>query len=409
MKRVFSIIIFFSCISFGVNAQSGRVEDILLALEMENVVAVQKEDTIIAAFETSVYRGSYEPISRVINRLVDERRVYTLQLVILDNALPQLCITLPAELIHNYQDGEYGLNEVYRRMEMTTATQNVMKELKGVKREQSSFGKLDLVVYPGVSLVNNVTHKLYRAAFELQPALEMQLWKGASVRLQVYFPIVNNEDGKWDCIRPGYLTLRQAFHLSNHWKGYLTGGNFSNDRMGVAAGIEYFSSDGRWTVEGEGGLTGASNLYGKDWGLSKWKKINAKLSVGYFIPKLNTQLKVDGGRYLYGDYGISGTISRYFGEYIVGVYAMYTDGAKNGGFHFSIPLPGKKRSRHAVRVMLPEYFAFQYDMNSGNEYASRSLGQSYHTEPTSAKNTNFWQPDYIRYYLIRTNKNMKID
>ena len=47
---------------------------------------------------------------------------------------------------------------------------------------------------------------------------------------------------------------------------------------------------------------------------------------------------------------------------------MYTDGETNAGFHFSIPLPGNKRSRHAVRVMLPDYFAFQYDMRSGNEF-----------------------------------------
>ena len=67
-------------------------------------------------------------------------------------------------------------------------------------------------------------YKLYKAAFELQPAVEMQLWKGASLGLQVCLPVINNEPGKWDCIRPGYLTLRQEFRLDNHWKGYLTGG-----------------------------------------------------------------------------------------------------------------------------------------------------------------------------------------
>ena len=48
-----------------------------------------------------------------------------------------------------------------------------------------------LVLYPGVMLVNNVTYKLYKAALDLQPALEMQLWKGASLRMQVSLPIVN--------------------------------------------------------------------------------------------------------------------------------------------------------------------------------------------------------------------------
>ena len=92
-------------------------------------------------------------------------------------------------------------------------------------------------------------------------------------------------------------------------------------------------------------------------------------------------------------------------EYAERFHGMYTDGAKNAGFNFSIPLPGKKRKRHALRIMLPEYFAFQYDMRSGNEYAHRSLGERYNTEPRSVEYSRFWQPDHIRYYLIRTSEN----
>lgn len=409
MKRVFSILYIICCCTLeSADAQSAGISEVLKELQMENISVVQKQDTITAAFETSVYRGSYNGIGIAIRRLITLPEVTTLQLVILDNALPQLCITLPAKLIEDYQSGKCDLDGVYRNMQMTTSTKTAMEALKGTKRESTTFGKVDVVLYPGVMLVNNVTYKLYKAAFELQPAVEMQLWKGASLRLQVCLPIANNEPGKWDCIRPGYLTLRQEFRLDNHWKGYLTGGNFSDDRQGLAAGIGYFSSDGRWTVEGEGGITGSSHLYGKDWGMSKWKRVNGQLSVGYFIPQVNTQLKVSGGRFIYGDYGVCGTLSRYFGEYIVGLYGMYTDGETNAGFHFSIPLPGKKRSRHAVRVMLPDYFAFQYDMRSGNEFARRALGVSYRTEPKSAENSRFWQPDYIRYYLIRTNEKTKL-
>ena len=106
---------------------------------------------------------------------------------------------------------------------MTTSTGTAVRQLKGVKRKESSFGKVDFVIYPNVMLVNNVTYKLYKAALELQPALEMQLWKGASLRMQVSLPIVSNEDGKWNCVRLGYMTFHQDFRLANHWKGYLTG------------------------------------------------------------------------------------------------------------------------------------------------------------------------------------------
>ena len=82
-------------------------------------------------------------------------------------------------------------------MGMTTSTETAVRQLKGVKRKESSFGKVDFVIYPNVMLVNNVTYKLYKAALELQ----MQLWKGASLRMQVSLPIVSNEDGKWNCVR----------------------------------------------------------------------------------------------------------------------------------------------------------------------------------------------------------------
>lgn len=409
MKRIVSIILVILCWTSLLHAQSLRVAEILRSLSMENISVTEKQDTITAAFETSAYRGGYNGIGVAIRHLLAMSDLPTLQLVLLEGALPQLCITLPANLIHNYQSGKCTLEDVYRLMSITTSTRSAMRHLKDAKREQSSFGKIDLVLYPGVMLVNNVTYKLYKAALDLQPALEMQLWKGASLRMQVSLPIVNNEEGKWDCVRLGFMTLRQDFRLLNHWKGFVTGGSFSNDRQGLAAGIGYFSANGRWTIEGEGGITGSSHFYGSDWSMSKWKRLNGRFGVGYYVPEVNTQVKIDGGRFLYGDYGVRGSLSRYFGECIVGIYGMYTDGTKNAGFYFSIPLPGKKRKRHAVRVMLPEYFSFQYDMRSGNEYTNRSLGESYNTEPKSAEISRFRQPDYIRYFLIRTSDKRKIE
>ena len=76
----------------------------------------------------------------------------------------------PCRLIQKCQSGECTLDEVYRKMGMTTSTETAVRQLKGVKRKESSFGKVDFVIYPNVMLVNNVTYKLYKAALELQPA-----------------------------------------------------------------------------------------------------------------------------------------------------------------------------------------------------------------------------------------------
>ena len=107
-----------------------------------------------------------------------------------------------------------------------------------------------------------------------------------------------------ELVRLGFMALRQDFRLTNHWKGYLTGGSFSNDRQGLAAGIGYFSANGRWTVEGGGGITGSAHFYGSEWKMSKWKRVNGQISVGYYIPEVNTLVKVEGDRFIYGDYGV---------------------------------------------------------------------------------------------------------
>lgn len=108
------------------------------------------------------------------------------------------------------------------------------------------------------------------------------------------------------------------------------------------------------------------------------------------------------GRYIYGDYGVRGDCTRHFGEYAIGLYALCTDGEINGGFHFAIPLPGKKWSRKGFfRVKPADYFAWAYGMVADGEYIEKQLGKSYSTRPNENRSSNFYQPDYIRYFLIK--------
>lgn len=101
MKRIVSVTAVFLCGISLLQAQPVRVSETLKELDMENISVVEKRDTITAAFETSAYRGIYNGIGIAIRHLVIIPEIPTLQLLILDNALPQLCITIPAELIQN--------------------------------------------------------------------------------------------------------------------------------------------------------------------------------------------------------------------------------------------------------------------------------------------------------------------
>ena len=64
--------------------------------------------------------------------------------------------------------------------------------------------------------------------------------------------------------------------------------------------------------------------------------------------------------------GCGWTASAIFGRTTAGLYAMYTGGEANGGFHFAVPLPQWGKSRK-VRVRLPEYYQMEYSGQSGLE------------------------------------------
>ena len=89
MKRIVSATAVFLCGISLLQAQPVRVSETLKELDMENISVVEKRDTITAAFETSAYRGIYNGIGIAIRHLVAIPEIPTLQLLILDNALPQ--------------------------------------------------------------------------------------------------------------------------------------------------------------------------------------------------------------------------------------------------------------------------------------------------------------------------------
>lgn len=141
---------------------------------------------------------------------------------------------------------------------------------------------------------------------------------------------------------------------------------------------------------------------GEGWYVSTTPRVNAFLKASVYEPHTNLQFDLQGGRYIYGDYGVRGDCTRHFGEYAIGLYALYTGGEINGGFHFAIPLPGKRWKRnHAFRIKPADYFAWTYSMVSHGKYINDQMGKSYNIRPDENRSSNFYQPDYIRHFLIK--------
>lgn len=205
-----------------------------------------------------------------------------------------------------------------------------------------SAWKVDLVIYPDLFLENNTFDELYTYAINLNPAVEMALWKGGKMTAQVILPVATNLSGEMKRIRPGIIALSQDVRFRHNIFGKMTVGNFTNNRYGAQLEIKYRTNNGRWELGGTAGSTGFSAITREDgWYIGRKQRINASLNASYYEPRLNLQFDLKAGRYIYGDYGVRGDCTRHFGEYAIGLYALCTDGEINGGFHFAIPLPGK--------------------------------------------------------------------
>ena len=306
-----------------------------------------------------------------------------------------------------YKKGDIGLAQVYQRMRISVDTDNAMKVLeKSEKPENTSTWKVDVVIYPDLFLENNTFDELYTYAINLNPAVEMALWKGAKATAQVILPIATNLTGEMKRVRPGIITISQDVRLKHNLFGRLTVGNFTDNRIGAQMAIKYRTDNGRAEVGAQMGVTGFSAVSADEgWYIGTKMRVNASVTASYYEPHTNLQFDLSANRYVFGDYGIRGDCTRHFGEYAIGLFGIYTSGEINGGFHFAIPLPGKKWNRKGFfRVKPADYFAWTYSMVAHGKYIDEQMGKSYYTRPDENRSGGFYQPDYIRYFLIKEAK-----
>lgn len=382
---------------------AGSYTSLLRQMGMENIREAADPEGVYLCWEDPVYRGPVRGLAEILRTLaVQEDLVQDTHLVILENGLPQILVKVLAADWADYREERISWADFVNRLLLTYETDDVMRRFSGTKTEHRSAGRVDFVVYPQLQLRNSWLDKIYGASVNIAPAVEMQLWKGASFTGQVIFPIWNNMVGEMDYIRAGILTLRQEIRLPKRWMASLTVGNFTQQRIGADLQFTWRTANDRWLLGARGGLTGASVVQEGRWQVSRWERLSGAVWGRYFEPHYQLELELTAERYIYGDYGARFDCVRHFGETTVGLFAMVSGGEANGGFSFSVPLPRKKRmQRKAVRIRLPEYWGLTYEAQSGNEYAERRLGRRYQTEPVVSRTNRFYNPDYVRKQLMR--------
>ena len=269
--------------------------------------------------------------------------------------------------------------------------------LRGGKKLNGSFGKVNILVYPQVSLMNLIINQVYQSLWQLSPALEVSLWPGMKFTYQIKFPIYNDGYGSLeDRIHPGMVSLSQRFR--DPWNlnvfGKLTAGVFSGNCYGLALEMAYWFPNERFWVDTQLGLLANCYWEGFIFHYDRRPYFRWNIAANYYWPEQDTQFTLRAQRFLYGDYGLKYEMIRHFRRCSVGFYAEKSMNFDlNVGFRFQISLPPFRQKRYGYWPKISTSGQMGMSYNANNE---RTANKEFRTEASdNIAGRNFFNPYYI--------------
>ncbi len=380
-------------------AQTGEsTVDALVEMGFENVGWLEDDEERVYVLQNSAYRLQGIGIGKAVD-IIQKMGLPAgkpCRIIVLDNNVPQISL-----YYHPIKGDTVSVAE-RRDWNISYDLQGSWQKVRKVKTKNSSLFKVDVVVYPDLSMQNLVITQVYTVLFNLDPTIEVSLWKGGKVNAQVIIPIYNDFGPSYGKIRQGYIGLTQQVRLPGNVFLTAAVGTFTNSRWGGDLSAVHYFKDERFSVEGRIGYTGRSRFVNWRWKVSPLKRLTWTLGGGFYWPRYNTQLKLKVEQYLLGEKGVRFEMTRNFRYTSIGFYATKVQHAGNkgynGGFRFQINLPPYKYKRRGYipRVLPSRSFGIVY--NAGNE---RYYGKSYNASlGNTIAQENSLNPYFIRSELL---------
>ena len=366
----------------------------LASAGLENVrTAVGDDGVIYAAVENRVMRGTWRGAGfalRLMGEVFPEAGNFVT--VILDDGVPRVRVQA--------RRSDEGRWKVWVDYDVEKA----MGVLGRVAETNSSRGKIDITLHPKISIDNHRLDVLCEYAVAVAPAFEMSLWRGNRITVQPVIPLIGGnlrKDNPLRYLRVGIADVSQELLRGGRTALTVAAGMFYPGFAGVHTEFSWMATE-ELTVRMKAGLMGEAMAGDGGYRFGKTDKLMVMAGGEWFEPRSRLQFQLAGGRFVYGDWGARMDVTRHLGDYAVGVYGVWTEGEHNAGFHFAIPMDRRYRGRKGrVRLRMPEYFGWEYEMVSYYKYAGQNMGRSCGTRADENRSARYFQAEYIRLNLQR--------
>lgn len=146
-------------------------------------------------------------------------------------------------------------------------------------------------------------NRVYDVLLNLTPGIKWNMGHRWEVAAQALVPVVNQYGDRYKKVRLNMAVLSKQLAVGEHWKMKLSGGLFGSERYGLDL-KNMFVINPWLAFTAQMGWTGYCSM-AVDWEASTMKKFTVEAGPEVYLHRWNTEISVRGGRYLYGDYGVT--------------------------------------------------------------------------------------------------------
>lgn len=387
----FVMSLLFSAKGFAQGADA--VVEKLAAMGFENVRSFEDATEVVLTLESNVYKIKAAGIAKAIREIQSAGLVggKKCTVIVTDNNVPLVALKYGAD-DEAYMGSADEWNVTSRNFD------DSWNKVKRVKRKNTSFLNVDVLVYPQLYYKNLIINQIYQVLLELSPAIEVTLWSGAKLTAQVIYPVYNDGySGEYENVRPGYLTLQQQFRLPWNITGDVRVGVFDTRTYGTELNLLMPLKDEHFSIAGKLGYVGVGYF-------KKFRKFTYSgddiwyWSIGpnYYWARYNMEFKFRAEQYLMHEIGVKAEMMRHFTYFSFGLYAEKAQHADtNGGFRLYVALPPYKYKRYKKFPRVSTGLSTGTTYNGGNE-------RTYYLMPFTAADDNPLKQNQFNPFFIKS-------
>ena len=245
--------------------------------------------------------------------------------------------------------------------------------------------------------------KIYEVLVNVTPGMKWHIGNRWQLAGQAIIPVYNDYGDYYKKVRLNMAVLSKEWDWKHKHFLKVSGGLFGQERYGID--VKWMCPLNGWlALDAQAGVTGFCSM-AVDWQCSKMKRVTGQAGANIYLEKVNTEMRLHGGRFLYEDYGVIAEAMRHFRHCTVGVYAQYSSkGKENGGFKVVMMIPPYKRKACKVQVRPASNFRLTYDIQGQAHSIAR-----YATDPEENEREGYFERERLQWGANRMKPDFSIE